>query len=89
MRMPMDFTITGDFVYLRFHGLENGAAHDYTTAELKPWAHHCRWALGEKLGVYAYFNNDWNTRAPKNAQELIKLIKGSPVRRAPAAAYAR
>jgi len=56
--MPMNLSVTSDFIYLRFHGLEGGAAHDYTTAELKPWAHHCRWALQEKLGVYAYFNND-------------------------------
>src|SRR5947208_980115 len=30
LAMPMDLTVTADTVYIRFHGLENGAAHDYT-----------------------------------------------------------
>ncbi len=38
MRMPMNLTVTSDLVYIRFHGLESGAAHDYTRDELKPWA---------------------------------------------------
>lgn len=75
-RMPMDLTVTTDFIYIRFHGLENGAAHDYTHAELKPWAEHCREALGKELKVYVYFNNDWNVRAPKNAKELEEMIEG-------------
>jgi uncharacterized protein YecE (DUF72 family) len=74
MRMPMNLAITSDFIYLRFHGLESGAAHDYTRAELQPWAEHCRTALRKGLTVYAYFNNDWNVRAPKNAKELISLV---------------
>ena len=36
LRMPADYTITSDFVYLRFHGLQGGAYHDYTDAELEP-----------------------------------------------------
>ena len=74
MRMPMNLGTTANFVYVRFHGLEPGAAHDYTRAELKPWAAHCRAALRKGLSVYAYFNNDWNVRAPKNAKELIEMI---------------
>jgi uncharacterized protein YecE (DUF72 family) len=74
MRMPLNLAVTADFIYLRFHGLEAGAAHDYTHAELKPWAAHCRAALNKGLAVYAYFNNDWNVRAPKNARELIRLV---------------
>jgi len=37
-RMPQDYTLTSDFVYLRFHGLKDGAYHDYTDDELAPWA---------------------------------------------------
>src|SRR5438477_6281963 len=77
MAMPMNLTVTTNFIYVRFHGLAGGAAHDYTTEELKPLAQHCKWALRNHLGVYAYFNNDWNTRAPKNAQELTKLVRGA------------
>src|SRR4051812_32214438 len=29
MRMPMNFSVTSDFIYLRFHGLAGGARHDY------------------------------------------------------------
>ncbi len=75
LRMPMDLTVTADFIYLRFHGLEGGAAHDYTREELKPWADHCRGALRQGRTVYAYFNNDWNARAPANARELIRMVK--------------
>jgi uncharacterized protein YecE (DUF72 family) len=80
MAMPMDFTTTTDFVYIRFHGLEGGFAHDYTRAELKPWAEHCRRALGDGHEVYAYFNNDANTRAPGNAKMFIGMIE-APRRR--------
>ena len=73
LAMPTDLAVTSDLVYIRFHGLENGAAHDYTQAELKPWAAHiCRQSSGGKT-VYAYFNNDANVRAPANARLLMQL----------------
>ena len=78
MAMPMDLTTTADFIYIRFHGLQGGFAHDYTGAELKPWAEHCRAALEEGLSVYAYFNNDANTRAPGNAKTLRDMIAAKP-----------
>jgi uncharacterized protein YecE (DUF72 family) len=80
LRMPMNLNLTADFAYLRFHGLENGAAHDYTREELRPWAAHCRRCLDNGVAVYAYFNNDWNTRAPLNAEVFREMIvsKKSP-----------
>ncbi len=75
LAMPADLTITTDFVYIRFHGLKDGARHDYTRRELKPWARHCREALHSRRKVFAYFNNDLNTRAPQNAQQLIEMVK--------------
>jgi len=81
-RMPMNLTSTTDFVYIRFHGLEGGAAHDYTAEELKPWAEQCRRCISADMEVHAYFNNDVNTRAPGNAQMLRDMIvKGKAVRR--------
>jgi uncharacterized protein YecE (DUF72 family) len=74
MAMPLNLTVTTDFAYIRFHGLQGGFAHDYTREELAPWAEHCRAALRNKLTVYAYFNNDANTRALGNAKMLIELI---------------
>ncbi len=84
LRMPMNLKVTSDFIYIRFHGLEHGAAHDYTRDELRPWADHCRRCLHDSIAVFAYFNNDWNTRAPGNAEmfrEMISLKKnGGAVR---------
>ncbi len=75
--MPMDLTVTADVVYLRFHGLTGASSHDYTEAELEPWAAHIR--KQSRLGktVYAYFNNDANVRAPANAKLLMSLVKGA------------
>jgi len=77
MAMPLNLTTTADFIYIRFHGLEGGFAHDYTRNELKPWADHCREALRNGLNVYAYFNNDANTRAPGNAKMLRAMIESA------------
>ncbi len=73
LRMPVDFSVTAGFVYIRFHGLEGGARHDYTEAELAPWAAQIRRTAGMGKEVYAYFNNDLNVRAPNNAKLLKKL----------------
>jgi uncharacterized protein YecE (DUF72 family) len=74
LAMPEDRTRTADFVYLRFHGLEGGAAHDYTTAELRPWVDACRQCMHDDMDVHAYFNNDWNTRAPENAATFREML---------------
>jgi uncharacterized protein YecE (DUF72 family) len=74
LRMPQDYTVTSNFVYLRFHGLKDGAYHDYTADELEPWAKQLSLAAERGLPCYAYFNNDLNTRAPLNAEALMKMI---------------
>jgi uncharacterized protein YecE (DUF72 family) len=79
LRMPMDFTVTTDFLYIRFHGLEGGATHDYTRDELESWAEHCQAALRQGQTVYAYFNNDWNCRAPENAKTLMEMTQAELV----------
>lgn len=76
--MPMDFRTTADFVYGRFHGLEGGVSHDYTEAELKPWAAAARRQVKAGRRVYLYFNNDGNSRAPWNAELLAQLITKHP-----------
>lgn len=72
--MPMDFTITADFIYGRFHGLEGGSAHNYTKKELEPWAEHLVKAAEERVSSYIYFNNDVNVRAPLNAKTLMGMV---------------
>jgi uncharacterized protein YecE (DUF72 family) len=74
--MPMNLSVTSRIVYIRFHGLAGGAAHDYIRSELKPWADHiCQQAKSGKK-VFAYFNNDANERAPANAKLLMSMVKG-------------
>lgn len=75
LRMPMNLTLTTDFTYIRFHGLQGGARHDYTAAELKPWVTHAVKCLEQDIAVYAYFNNDLNVRAPDNARAFRKSIQ--------------
>jgi uncharacterized protein YecE (DUF72 family) len=74
LKMPMDYTITSDFVFLRFHGLVGGAYHDYTDDELRPWAEQLVKAARKKIPAYVYFNNDLNTRAPLNGHALMRLV---------------
>ena len=71
--MPMELTTTADFTYIRFHGLKDGPAHDYTEAELQPWAQHLRSCSRKGLSAFVYFNNDVNTRAPMNALQLTQM----------------
>lgn len=75
LKMPADHAITSDFVYLRFHGLKDGAYHDYTTDELQPWAEQLGKAARRGLPAFVYFNNDLNTRAPLNAHALMQLVE--------------
>lgn len=80
LRMPADYTITADFVYLRFHGLQGGAYHDYTNDELAPWAKALAKAARAGVPAYVYFNNDLNTRAPLNAAALMAMLDPYVVR---------
>src|SRR5438067_2534767 len=73
--MPMNLMTTTDFAYVRFHGLEGGASHDYTREELEPWAEYLRECARDGIDTFVYFNNDINTRAPGNAMMLREMVK--------------
>jgi uncharacterized protein YecE (DUF72 family) len=83
--MPIDLTVTTDFTYIRFHGLQGGAAHDYCQAELEPWAAHIQKQVRQTRRVFAYFNNDVDAHAPANAKTLMNMpglppeLSASPV----------
>ena len=77
-RLPDELVKTADDVYVRFHGTQRWYRHDYTTEELAVWAARVR-ESGART-VWAYFNNDREGYAIKNARELIGLLKK---RRAP------
>lgn len=72
-RWPSAEEVTADFVYLRFHGAPKLYTSNYSDDELKGWADKARrWADGKDL--YAYFNNDVDGHAVKNAQTLSKFL---------------
>jgi uncharacterized protein YecE (DUF72 family) len=74
LAMPMQLEAITNFVYVRFHGLSGGSAHDYSDQELEPWAEHLRRCAHQGLNGFAYFNNDVNTRAPDNARRLMQMV---------------
>lgn len=75
MRMPANFSVTANFVYIRFHGLKDGARHDYRGKELEPWARHIQEQTKAGHNAFVYFNNDLNVRAPNNAKLLTKMCR--------------
>jgi uncharacterized protein YecE (DUF72 family) len=65
--------ITADFTYVRFHYGHRGRRGNYSQTELAEWAARVRSWAGE-VDVYAYFNNDWEEVAPRNARTLARLL---------------
>jgi uncharacterized protein YecE (DUF72 family) len=74
-RWPSAEVATGDFVYLRFHGPSDLYSSNYPDKSLKEWAKKTEKWLAEGLDVYAYFNNDVNAFAVRNAMRLKELVK--------------
>jgi uncharacterized protein YecE (DUF72 family) len=75
-RLPDELVKTSDEVYVRFHGTKQWYRHDYTTDELSVWTQRIRDSGASR--VWAYFNNDREGYAIKNAKELIRQLKRSP-----------
>jgi uncharacterized protein YecE (DUF72 family) len=65
--------ITSDFTFVRFHHGHRGRRGNYSDSELREWAQRIRGWL-EQADVYAYFNNDWEVFAPRNARTLRRLL---------------
>jgi uncharacterized protein YecE (DUF72 family) len=72
-RLPDELIKTADEIYVRFHGTTRWYRHDYTKEELAVWAQRIRDSGATR--VWAYFNNDRNCYAIKNARELIRQLK--------------
>jgi uncharacterized protein YecE (DUF72 family) len=72
-RLPEDLVKTADEIYVRFHGVTRWYRHDYTRAELARWADRIR-ASGATR-VWAYFNNDRDGHAIRNARALRRLLE--------------
>ena len=74
-RLPDELVKTADDVYLRFHGTQRWYRHDYSPEELAVWVERVR-ASGAKR-VWAYFNNDREGYAIKNARELLRQLRSA------------
>jgi uncharacterized protein YecE (DUF72 family) len=66
--------LTAGWTYLRFHGRQYGGS--YSPQALSGQARRIgRW-LDEGRDVYAYFNNDRGSHAPRNAADLRRFVEG-------------
>jgi uncharacterized protein YecE (DUF72 family) len=61
--------ITASWSFVRFHRGSRGRRGNYSSSELDTWRRRIA-AWRSRVDVYAYFNNDWEAFAPRNALEL-------------------
>jgi uncharacterized protein YecE (DUF72 family) len=71
--------VTGDIMYVRFHGPTGRYSGKYSKAMLREWAKWIGEHKDEVGSVYAYFNNDVEGHAIKNAKQLRELLSGQDV----------
>jgi uncharacterized protein YecE (DUF72 family) len=66
--------VTGDVVYVRFHGTTGRYAGNYPESTLRDWAEWLQDQAKKARAIYAYFNNDIHGHAIKNAMQLKGLL---------------
>src|SRR3954452_15887032 len=65
--------LTTDFTIVRFHYGARGRRGNYSETELREWAARiAEWSA--EAAVFAYFNNDWEVFAPRNARRLQQFL---------------
>jgi uncharacterized protein YecE (DUF72 family) len=65
--------LTTDFTFVRFHAGTRGKNGNYSERELVEWAERfAGWR--PHVTIWAYFNNDWEGYAPRNALRLKELL---------------
>lgn len=73
-KFPYYEAVTADFLYLRFHGPQALYSSEYQEEDIKYWAEKIK-NYKKQGDVFAYFNNDGDAYAVKNARELKVLFK--------------
>jgi uncharacterized protein YecE (DUF72 family) len=68
--------ITADWVYLRFHGPGGDGQRSYPHQSLSASARWIKELRGQGRDVYAYFNNDPEGNAVRDAQDLRRYVEG-------------
>ena len=67
--------LTADWTFVRFHAGSRGTRGNYSENELREWAERLRaWPVRE---AFAYFNNDWEGFAIRNAFRLKELLEAT------------
>ena len=65
---------TADWTFVRFHYGSRGRRGNYSETELEEWAQRLEdWS--REVEVLAYFNNDWEVFAVRNALRLKKRLR--------------
>ena len=68
---------TADWTFVRFHYGSRGRRGNYSERELEEWAQRFEeWR--EQVAIWAYFNNDWEVFAVRNALWLKRRLAGLP-----------
>ena len=67
---------TADWTFVRFHYGSRGRRGNYSERELEEWARRFEDWRGE-VGILAYFNNDWEVFAVRNALWLKQRLSSS------------
>jgi uncharacterized protein YecE (DUF72 family) len=62
--------VTGDIIYVRFHGTTGRYSGCYSKAQLRNWAKWLKEQSRDVHSIYVYFNNDACAYAVRNAKEL-------------------
>ena len=65
--------LTADWTFVRFHYGSRGRRGNYSESELEKWAR-CFEEWRRDVEVLAYFNNDWEAFAVRNARWLKKRL---------------
>jgi uncharacterized protein YecE (DUF72 family) len=65
--------ITAGWTYVRFHYGRRGRHGNYSVRELELWKRRIA-AWRSRVEVYAYFDNDWEGIAPRNARWLAERL---------------
>jgi uncharacterized protein YecE (DUF72 family) len=66
--------LTVDWTFLRFHHGSRGRNGNYSQAELETWKRRIA-AWRDRAEVFAYFNNDWEGYAVRNASWLAAHLR--------------
>jgi uncharacterized protein YecE (DUF72 family) len=65
---------TTDWAYIRFHHGTHGRHGNYSASEIETWARRiAQWRRDTE--IYAYFNNDWEGYAIRNARALKARLR--------------